>query len=174
VRNGKADLAIEFGQLRQSIAVTPFDFSLSIQRRHPCRLLANLDARCKQSNLGCNQAARARSNWDATSACHFRGSKKIKQALIVELAEHLLDQAFKPKAPLSRRLLKRGLNRAARGLIPGLKMGLDKVSDFARAKAEYIVSADSSCIMHQRGCAERADIPIKFIHIAQILNGAEA
>jgi L-lactate dehydrogenase complex protein LldE len=54
------------------------------------------------------------------------------------------------------------------------KMGLDKVSDFARAKAEYIVSADSSCMMHQRGCAERADIPIKFIHIAQILNGAEA
>jgi hypothetical protein len=38
--------------------------------------------------------------------------------------------------------------------------------------AEYIVSADSSCLMHQRGCAERIGVSIKFIHIAQILNGA--
>ena len=42
------------------------------------------------------------------------------------------------------------------------------------AGAEYIVSADSSCLMHQRGCAERIGVPIKFIHIAQILNGASA
>jgi hypothetical protein len=40
------------------------------------------------------------------------------------------------------------------------------------APDEYIVSADSSCLMHQRGCAERIGVPIKFIHIAQILNGA--
>src|ERR1700730_14554111 len=40
------------------------------------------------------------------------------------------------------------------------------------APAEYIVSADSSRLMHQRGCAERIGVPIKFIHIAQILNGA--
>jgi len=26
--------------------------------------------------------------------------------------------------------------------------------------------------MHQLGCAERIGVPIKFIHIAQILNGA--
>jgi L-lactate dehydrogenase complex protein LldE len=54
------------------------------------------------------------------------------------------------------------------------KMGYDKVSDHARAGAEYIVSADSSCLMHQKGCAERIGLPIKFIHIAQILNGASA
>ena len=54
------------------------------------------------------------------------------------------------------------------------KMGYDKVSDHARAGAEYIVSADMSCLMHQRGCAERIGIPLKFIHIAQILNGANA
>jgi L-lactate dehydrogenase complex protein LldE len=54
------------------------------------------------------------------------------------------------------------------------KMGCDKVTDHARAGAEYIVSADSSCLMHQRGCAERIGLPIKFIHIAQILNGASA
>ena len=35
------------------------------------------------------------------------------------------------------------------------KMGYDKVTDHARAGAEYIVSADSSCLMHQQGCAER-------------------
>jgi L-lactate dehydrogenase complex protein LldE len=54
------------------------------------------------------------------------------------------------------------------------KMGYDKVSDHARAGAEYIVSADTSCLMHQQGCAERIGVPLKFIHIAQLLNGAGA
>lgn len=54
------------------------------------------------------------------------------------------------------------------------KMGYDKVSDHSRAGAEYIVSADSSCLMHQRGCAQRMGTEMKFIHIAQILNGAAA
>ena len=54
------------------------------------------------------------------------------------------------------------------------KMGYDKVADHQRAGAEYIVSADMSCLMHQKGCAERLELPIKFIHIAQILNGARA
>jgi L-lactate dehydrogenase complex protein LldE len=31
-----------------------------------------------------------------------------------------------------------------------------------------------SCLMHQQGCGERIGIPIKFIHIAQSLNGADA
>ena len=54
------------------------------------------------------------------------------------------------------------------------KMGHDKVADHARAGAEYVVSADSSCMMHQRGCADRLGLPLKFIHIAQVLNGASA
>ena len=54
------------------------------------------------------------------------------------------------------------------------KMGYDKVTDHSQAGAEYIVSADSSCMMHQKGCAERIGVPIKFIHIARILNGAAA
>jgi L-lactate dehydrogenase complex protein LldE len=54
------------------------------------------------------------------------------------------------------------------------KMGYDKVADHASAGAEYIVSADTSCLMHQKGCAERIGVPLKFIHIAQILNGANA
>jgi hypothetical protein len=40
------------------------------------------------------------------------------------------------------------------------------------APADYIVSADSSCLTHQRGCAERIGVLTKFIQIAQILNGA--
>ena len=54
------------------------------------------------------------------------------------------------------------------------KMGYDKVNDHASAGAEYIVSQDMSCLMHQKGCAERLGLNIKFIHIAQILNGARA
>jgi L-lactate dehydrogenase complex protein LldE len=54
------------------------------------------------------------------------------------------------------------------------KMGYDKISDHARAGAEYIVSADSSCLLHQKGCAQRIGVPLKFIHIAQILNGASS
>ena len=52
------------------------------------------------------------------------------------------------------------------------KMGYDKVNDHLHAGAQYIVSADMSCLMHQKGCAERLGLNIKFIHIAQILNGA--
>ena len=52
------------------------------------------------------------------------------------------------------------------------RMGYDKVNDHHKAGAEYIVSADMSCLMHQKGCADRLGLPIKVIHIAQILNGA--
>jgi len=52
------------------------------------------------------------------------------------------------------------------------RMGLDKVRDHAEAGADYIVSADTSCLMHQQGCARRAGLGMRFIHIAQILNGA--
>ena len=54
------------------------------------------------------------------------------------------------------------------------KMGYDKVTDQSRAGAEYVVSADASCLMHQKGCAERLGLPLKYIHIAQVLNGAQA
>ena len=54
------------------------------------------------------------------------------------------------------------------------RMGRDKVEDHVRAGARYIVSADSSCLMHQQGCAARAKLNIRFIHIAQVLNGAPA
>jgi L-lactate dehydrogenase complex protein LldE len=55
-----------------------------------------------------------------------------------------------------------------------VKMGQDKARDHAAAGAEYVVSADSSCLLHQKGCASRLGLPLKFLHIAQILNGDRA
>jgi L-lactate dehydrogenase complex protein LldE len=52
------------------------------------------------------------------------------------------------------------------------RMGQDKVADHHRAGAEVIVSADMSCLMHQKGCAERMGLPLRFMHIAQVLNGS--
>ncbi|HEX6362764.1 MAG TPA: (Fe-S)-binding protein [Albitalea sp.] len=52
------------------------------------------------------------------------------------------------------------------------RMGQDKVNDHCRAGAQYIVSPDMSCVMHQKGCAERLGLPLKFVHVAQVLNGA--
>ncbi|MEO1249509.1 MAG: (Fe-S)-binding protein [Pseudomonadota bacterium] len=54
------------------------------------------------------------------------------------------------------------------------KMGHDKVQDHVRAGADYVISADSSCMLHQKGCADRLGLPLKFIHIAEVLNGAGA
>jgi L-lactate dehydrogenase complex protein LldE len=54
------------------------------------------------------------------------------------------------------------------------RMGYDKVRDHHGAGAEYIVSQDMSCLMHQKGCAERLGLGLRFIHIAQVLNGAKA
>jgi hypothetical protein len=51
---------------------------------------------------------------------------------------------------------------------------INKVADHHGAGAKYIVSADMSCLMHQKGCAERLGLDIRFIHIAQILNGDRA
>ena len=55
-----------------------------------------------------------------------------------------------------------------------VKMGQDKVHDHAKAGADYVVSADSSCMLHQKGCADRLGLPLKFRHIAQVLNGDAA
>ena len=54
------------------------------------------------------------------------------------------------------------------------RMGYDKVNDHHKAGAQYIVSADMSCMMHLKGCADRPKVPLKFIHIAQVLNGTRS
>ena len=51
------------------------------------------------------------------------------------------------------------------------RMGMEKVRDHLRHGAEYVASPDMSCLMHQQGIARRAGLDIKFVHVAQILNG---
>jgi len=52
------------------------------------------------------------------------------------------------------------------------KMGRDKVSDYIANGAEYVVSPDMSCLMHQQATAHKNGIThLPFVHIAQVLNG---
>ena len=51
------------------------------------------------------------------------------------------------------------------------KMGYDRVNDFHRHGAEFIASADMSCLLHMKGVIDRLKLPMKVIHVAQILNG---
>ena len=49
------------------------------------------------------------------------------------------------------------------------RMGLDKVKRHIATGAEYVTGPDSSCLMHMQGVASKHQLPIKFIHLAQIL-----
>lgn len=55
---------------------------------------------------------------------------------------------------------------------PGVstKMGMDKVMRHISTGAEYITGPDSSCLMHMQGISAKNNLPIKFIHVAQILS----
>ncbi|MDR1406134.1 MAG: (Fe-S)-binding protein [Prevotellaceae bacterium] len=48
-------------------------------------------------------------------------------------------------------------------------MGEDKIKDHIATGAAYITGADNSCLMHMQGIVERNKLPVKFIHVAQIL-----
>ena len=50
------------------------------------------------------------------------------------------------------------------------RMGIDKVRRHIATGAEYVTGPDSSCLMHMQGVAEKEQLPIKFIHVAQILS----
>jgi L-lactate dehydrogenase complex protein LldE len=51
-----------------------------------------------------------------------------------------------------------------------VKMGKDRVTDHVKNGAEYITSADLSCLMHLEGILHRHKSDVKVVHIAQILN----
>lgn len=51
-----------------------------------------------------------------------------------------------------------------------VKMGRDRVHDHESSGAEYITSADLSCLMHMEGILRRDKSRVKVIHIAEILN----
>ena len=50
------------------------------------------------------------------------------------------------------------------------QMGKDKLKRHMDTGAEYITGPDCSCLMHMEGVAKRQHLPIKFIHIVQILS----
>lgn len=51
-----------------------------------------------------------------------------------------------------------------------VKMGTDKLRRHMATGAEFITGPDSSCLMHMQGIAAKQHLPIKFIHVAQILS----
>jgi len=51
-----------------------------------------------------------------------------------------------------------------------VKMGKDRVHDHEASGAQYITSADLSCLMHLEGILRRNKSAVKVIHIAEILN----
>ena len=48
-------------------------------------------------------------------------------------------------------------------------MGEQKVENAIETGAEYIVSTDSSCLMHQNGIIQKQKLPLKVLHIADVL-----
>ena len=50
-----------------------------------------------------------------------------------------------------------------------VSMGEDKVQNHMATGAEYVTGADSSCLMHMQGLANRKKLPVKFIHVVEIL-----
>ena len=48
-------------------------------------------------------------------------------------------------------------------------MGRVKVRDRFSSGAEYITGADSSCLMHMQGIIDHDKLPIRTLHIVQIL-----
>ena len=49
------------------------------------------------------------------------------------------------------------------------RMGEDKIRRHTATGAEYVTGPDSSCLMHMAGIARKEHLPIKFIHVVQIL-----
>ena len=58
------------------------------------------------------------------------------------------------------------MNSAVRSSI---RMGRDKLRDHLATGAEYITGADSSCLMHMQGIIDHDRLPIRTLHIVQIL-----
>ena len=52
------------------------------------------------------------------------------------------------------------------------KMGIDRVTDHEQSGAEYITSADMSCLMHLEGIIRKRQRPLRVIHLAEILNAS--
>ena len=53
-----------------------------------------------------------------------------------------------------------------------VRMGVDRIADFEAHDAEFITSADMSCLMHIDGILRRKQSGMQTIHIAEILNAS--
>jgi L-lactate dehydrogenase complex protein LldE len=51
-----------------------------------------------------------------------------------------------------------------------VKMGKDRIADYARHDAEVLTGSDMSCLMHLEGILRRQCRPVRVMHIAEILN----
>ena len=53
-----------------------------------------------------------------------------------------------------------------------VKMGQDRIKEHAANAVDYIVGADTSCLMHMEGILRRQGSKVQVIHIVEILNHA--
>lgn len=51
-----------------------------------------------------------------------------------------------------------------------VKMGKDRIQQHLNNKVEVITGNDMSCLMHMQGIIERNELPLRIMHIAEILN----
>ncbi len=51
-------------------------------------------------------------------------------------------------------------------------MGKDRIADHANAGAEVVTGTDVSCLMHLDGLARREKVPLRFLHVAEVLSEA--
>jgi L-lactate dehydrogenase complex protein LldE len=51
-------------------------------------------------------------------------------------------------------------------------MGKDRIADHAKAGAEVVTGTDVSCLMHMDGLARREKVPLRFLHVAEVLSEA--
>lgn len=50
-------------------------------------------------------------------------------------------------------------------------MGVDRIADHVQAGAEVMTATDASCLMHLEGLIRRRKIPLRTMHVAEILAG---
>ena len=50
-------------------------------------------------------------------------------------------------------------------------MGADRIADHVQAGADVMVATDSSCLMHMEGIIRRRGLPLRTMHVAEILAG---
>jgi L-lactate dehydrogenase complex protein LldE len=53
-----------------------------------------------------------------------------------------------------------------------VRMGQDRLADHLKNGTEVLTAADMSCLMHMEGIIRREKLPIRIMHLAEILNGA--